>query len=177
MTSTQHNICDLQPPAANQSIGNTGMSILYFQNSQSGNWMTDDHADNNIIIGSDRAAAAATQETGTTPTAPQQFDSACASDHCSRPVGIPFRAQDGLLEVLPRCGKSLVDEHTVQLAPSPCPDSWPFELKSSSPALGSRVSFPQPANDRSVLWGRRGFWGPPGYDIPHTGNPPSYRPC
>lgn len=46
---------------------------------------------------------------------------------------------------------------------------WTYNLASNSPAYNSPVSFPaQPGN-----WGQAGFWGPPGYTIPHTGTPPS----
>lgn len=172
----EHNICDLQPPAANQNIGNTGMSILYFQNSQSGNGMTDDHADNNIIIGSDPSGGGGYAGDGTTPTAPQVSNSAY-HNYAADPSGSCFAGGINYCGSVGRDTSPQAMSTLFNSCPADGADSWSFELNSSSPALGSRVSFPQPANDRSVLWGRRGFWGPPGYDIPHTGNPPSYRPC
>lgn len=172
----KNNICDLQPPAVNENVGNTGMSILYFQNSSQGNGMTGDRADNNIIIGSDAHGGRGYDGDGTAPTSPEVSNSAY-HNYAAGPSG---SCDSGGINC---CGSSASDSspHDVANLFNTCPtdgaDAWSFELKSSSPALSAPVSFPQPANDRGVAWGRPGFWGPPGYLIPHTGNPPSYEPC
>jgi hypothetical protein len=76
------------------------------------------------------------------------------------------------------CSGQVCDNSASNTNPSfnTCPggnlNSWGFLLNSNSPVLGGNVSFPaQPAG-----WATPGFWGPPGYVIPHTGTAPSYRP-
>jgi hypothetical protein len=172
----KNNICDLQPPAANQNIGNTGMSILYFQNSSEGNGMTNDHLYNNIVIGSDPKGGYGYDGDGTAPTSPEVSNSAYRN-YVSGPTGSCF---SGGINYCGTAGRDITPQ-SVNTLFNACPtdgaDSWSFELNPTSTALRSPVSFPQPSNDRSVAWGRPGFWGPPGYVIPHTGNPPSYNPC
>jgi len=172
----KNNICDLQPPAANQNIGNTGMFILYFQNSPEGNGMTRDYLDSNIIISSDPRGGYGYGGNGTAPTGPE-ISNSVYYNYASGPKGPCFSGGVNY------CGSAGHDRtpQSMRMLFNPCPtdgaDPWSFELKSTSAALRPPVSFPQPPNDRSVAWGRPGFWGPPGYLIPHTGNPPSYHPC
>jgi hypothetical protein len=46
---------------------------------------------------------------------------------------------------------------------------WTYAITAGSPVFNSPVSFPaQPAG-----WGAAGFWGPPGFVVPHTGTVPS----
>ncbi len=173
----RNNICDLQPPAADQNVGNTGMAILYFQNSsEGGNGMTNDQLDNNIIISSDPKGGYGYDGDGTAPTSPEISNSAY-HNYVSEPKGSCF---SGGINYCGRAGHDR-DPQSISTLFNRCPtdgaDSWSFELSSTSAALSPPVSFPQPPNDKLVAWGRPGFWGPPGYLIPHTGNPPSYNPC
>jgi beta-glucanase (GH16 family) len=174
----KNNICDLQPPASNQTIGNDGMSITYLQNSShvAANYMTNNHSDNNIIIGNDPNGGNGYDGDGTAPSKLEISNSAY-HNYASGPSG--SCDVGGIND----CGAGGTDSSPQSISTlfNPCPtdgaDSWSFELESSSPALSSPISFPQSASDTGVAWGRPGFWGPPGYKIPHTGNPPSYKPC
>lgn len=171
----KNNICDIQPPAANQNIGNTGMYTVYFQNSSQGNGMTNDHADNNIIIGSDPSGGYGYVN----DSAPTQLEVSNNAYHnyVTGPTGSCY---SGGMNI---CGGAGTDSkpQSVSNLFTQCPndgaDPWSFELSANSPARSLPVSFPEPSNDRSISWGHPGFWGPPGYTIPHTGNAPSYNPC
>jgi hypothetical protein len=138
--------------------------------------MVNDHADNNIVIASDPNGGYGYDGDGSSTNTLEVSNSAYhnyaggSSASCFI-GGINF------------CGSGGRDSSPQNISTlfNPCPidgaDSWSFELNSSSPALGTPVNFPQPADDRGNLWGRPGFWGPPGYQISHTGNAPSYKPC
>jgi prepilin-type N-terminal cleavage/methylation domain-containing protein len=171
----KNNICDIQTPAANQNIGNTGMNIVYFQNSSQGNGMTNDHADNNIIIGNDPSGGAG-YGVDSAPTALEISNNAY-HNYVTGPTGSCYI---GGMYICGGAGTESSPQNISNLF-NPCPvdgaDSWSFELNSSSTALLAPVNFPQPADDRGDLWGRPGFWGPPGYHISHTGYAPSYKPC
>jgi hypothetical protein len=66
-------------------------------------------------------------------------------------------------------GGSTTNQDKSPTVADPSLSCWTYNLASSSPAYSPPVSFPtQPSN-----WGQAGFWGPPGYTIPHSGNPPS----
>jgi hypothetical protein len=172
----KNNICDIQTPASNQNVGNTGTSILYYQNSPVGNGMTGNHADNNIIIGNDPHGGYGYDGDNSAPTRPEVSNSAY-HNYVTGPSGSCYPGG------INSCGSAGSDSSPQNIGTlfNPCPtdgaDPWSFELNSSSPALSSPVSFLQPANDRSVAWGHPGFWGPPGYNIAHSGNAPSYNPC
>lgn len=173
----KNNICDIQTPTANQNIGNTGMSIVYSQESDHNTaGMAGNKADNNIIIGNDSHGGYGYDGDGTAPANPEVSNTA----YHNYVTGPTTSCYSGGINFCGSAGRDSSPQNISNLfntCPSDGADPWSFELNSNSPALAAPVSFPQPANDRSVLWGRPGFWGPPGYTIPHVGNKPSYNPC
>ena len=171
-----NNICDMQPPAADQNVGNTGEYILYPQNDGLSNMSGNSYA-NSIIIASDPGGGFGYSGDGSAPTPVGISNNAYhnyaggSSGSCYS-GGIYYCGGNGGTDASPQSISNLFNA-----CPSNGADSWSFLLNSNSPALSSPVSFPQPSNDRGIAWGQPGFWGPPGFVIPHTGTPPSYGPC